>query len=273
MPFSALICVLWIFITAGHSETDLFSQTLGINLFSDASLASTNNELSFEGGDALGSLTEADSTWSLEDNTAGLNPITGLNSNLFLADNIGLDSAIELDPMLPLDTIGWDLMPESTSISLLPDADLTSLISFTDSSSLLRDSIWDRIDSPLANQIINCEVSNGDSIPLFDKRRRETSCSNPDLDSDSVPPTDGESDPYAPQPVPHSSSTDYFAYAFPEEFEICPRKIFKASNIPVCKEGSPSPEDVYSQVGQSWMHLYDVSPCTSVHDLDLFRTL
>lgn len=263
MPLLTLFCVLWISIPAGHSETDVFSQNLGINLFSDASLESANNEPTFESGNALGSLTEAGSKSSFEDNNAGL------NTNLFLSDYAGLDSADEVDLMLPPDIIGWDLMPEPSSISLLPDADLTSLVSFPDSTSLLRDSIWDQINSPLAKQIIDCEIRNHDSIPLFDKRRRETSCPDPHLDSDSVPPIDGESDPYVPQPVPHSTSTDYFAYAFPEEFEICPRKIFKASNIPVCKESPPSPEDVYSQIGQSWTHLYDVSPCTSVHDLDL----
>ena len=191
---------------------------------------------------------------------------------------LDLDPANEITPPLSLDTVDRTLTPGSNAIAFLSDtdltsslpseADLTSLYSFTDSTSLLRGSIWDQLDSPLAdNTNKGCKVGIADEIPLFGKNKRAEQPGGggvcPDYDNDPYF-ADG---PYARQPVPRSTVTDYFAYAFPERLDICPPEIFLTSIIPVCKEGSPSEKDSFFIIGQSWMHLYDVNPRKSVHAL------
>lgn len=244
MQFLSLIFILWIFTGTAHSETDISSQNVDLNLFDDASYEPINKEISFEDTSSFGSLTESESNW-----LPSLDPATGIN------------------PTSSLDIVDWDLMPESDSMFSLPDADLTSplpdtnlasLFSFTDPTSLLRDSIWDQINSPVADESHGCEVSNAVDVPLFGKTRRGATCTD----------RDSENTPYCRQTVPRDTVTDSFAYAFPERLDVCPPEIFLKSNIPVCKEGSPSDLDSFFVVGQSWMHLYGVNPRTSAHALD-----
>lgn len=254
MHFWSLSPTLWIFIAVGHSETNLFSSDVGLDFVDDAALGSTNNNLFFEDGNSFDSLTESDSNWLLD-----------------------LDPVNEITPTLSLDTGDGILTPESDALaflpdadltSSLPDADLTSLISFTDPTSLLRPSIWDQINSPVAdNPNKGCKVGIADDIPSFGKNKRAERPSSgsecPDYDNDPYF-ADG---PYVRQPVPRDTVTDYFAYAFPERLDICPPEIFHTSIIPVCKEGQPSDKDSFFILGQSWMHLYDVNPRKSAHAL------
>lgn len=273
MQILTLFLILSTSIAAIQEETDLFSQNLDINLFDDA-IAEPTNDFRIEGSNPLDSSTGPDKNWLLNDNNVGLNSITGSNSNLFLASNVDSDSAGGLDSSLPLDTLDWDFIPESGSISLGSDASLTSLLSFSDANSLLRDDIWNDINSPLADKDVGCEVSNLDDISLLGKKRRGATCAEPETgESDSRPKKNTGPDPYVPGPIPWGDSTSHGGYAFPEKFEICPTEIFKKSNTPICKEQEPAPDQCYFQLGQSWMHLYDVSPRTLVHDLELFRRL
>lgn len=230
LHFWSLIFIAWTLIAVGRSETNLFSQDVGLNFFDDAALVPTNNELHSDNSNSFYLPTESDSNWLLD-----------------------LDPANEITPPLSLDTgsnaIAFLSDTDLTS-SLPSEADLSSLYSFTDPNSLLRGSIWDQLDSPLAdNTNKGCKVGIADEIPLFGKNKRAEQPGGggvcPDYDNDPYF-ADG---PYARQPVPRSTVTDYFAYAFPERLDICPPEIFLTSIIPVCKEGSPSAKDSFLYLG------------------------
>ena len=256
MQILCFLLVLYAFITAAHSESDLFSENVNenTNLFSDASLDSTTSELSLNPPETW---TE-NSSFLLDDNVAGNSIIDGdAGSDLLLASNVELDSTLPSTS----DTLDWDIGSDSGLISSSEDADLASLVSSADPTSLLRDTIWDNINSPLAQNDHACQVSSADDVTFSGKRRRAVDadqCKSPEADVNK----DTGPDPYVPGPMPYTRSTNYDGYAFPEKFDICSTKIFKTSNTPVCKEEPPAPDQSYFQPGQSWMHLYDVSPRT-----------
>lgn len=207
------------------------------------------------------SLNAEDSNWLLEDGNLDLNPGAGSSSKLFLSDDSGLPSFKELNLNSSPDMLDWNLQPEPGSVSFVPNADLTTLSSLTDPISLLQDSIWDEINSPVAENHIGCEVSLADDIALSVRRRRETKCKSPDIGN---PSNDRGPNPYNPSPIPWTQHNNPLNYAFSEEFEICTKRIFKDANFPVCKEESPPADQIYTEPEVLWAHLYDVSPSTSV---------
>lgn len=122
LPF---VLTLSAFLTACHSETQL-----DINLFSDANLDSTNPQLgiSLEGSDSFGSTIE-DSNWLLQDNVSS-DSISGSDPNLFLANNVGFDAAI--------DSVDWNLSSDAGSTSSSDDVDSASSLSSTDAASFVK---------------------------------------------------------------------------------------------------------------------------------------
>ena len=264
----------WQYIGAVYAETDSLWDTqdlLSGNIFTDRVPGATVDE--FPGSNIVDLLNIGDSDWLLENGNIDLNPLSELYSNMFPADTDGLMSFTGSDSNLPFDSVDWDLQPESVPDSSLPDADLITLVSATDPSSLLRDSIWDHINSPLADDQIGCVVGLADDVTLFDKRRRANQCSNPDQEKPDLKPEakpkrpeDIGSDPSISNLVPWARDNVLLNYAFPENFEICPKDYFRDSNSPVCKEQVPYPDQIYTVPGY-WSNLYDVSPGMSMYDL------
>lgn len=257
--------ILCLFIRGATSGSDLVSENSDWlsenNVFSSDSIS----DATINGAK---SLTIGNSNWLLDDNNIGLDSMIGSSSNLFLVEAAGSDSK------LPLDTVDWDLQP---------GLDATLVDFSTDPNSWFQDSIWDQTDSSLAAHPDECEVSLADETELFMKRRRstETECQEPDQDTNSgETPQENPGSPKGnrpkinpnspgpwPRPVPDIRQNFHsLNYLFWDDFERCSERIFLQANVPVCKEPKPAPDQYYFQPGQSWMHLYDVSPRELVHD-------
>lgn len=124
------------------------------------------------------------------------------------------------------------------------------------------------MNSPPADNHVACEISNADDTSIFGVKRRGDQCEAPTVEGDgsNPPPKNSGPGPSVPEPIPYSIKTSWQGYAFPEKSYDCSPQIFRKSNTPVCKEKRPAPDQEYFQPGQLWMHLYDVSPRTLVHD-------
>lgn len=268
LPCSLMI---WNLIVAACSATDLFSENQDLssenNLFSEGNSAETIHGLDLQTSNTIDSLNTGDSKWFLDDGNIDLDSLVGPDSSLFLTDNGGLSSFKGSDLNSSPDTLNWDLQSEPGSGSSLSDVDLTSLVSLTDPTSLLQDSIWDDINSPLADNYSGCELSLADDNLFSGKRRRATQCEKPDQKDPDSKKKDIGPDPSVPGPVPWADRNKPLNYAFSENFELCSKRIFKNANFPVCKEQVPPPDQIFSIPGSYWSHLYDVSPSMSVHDL------
>lgn len=259
--------ILWHMIAAAQATPELFSDNQGSlsenNIFSDGTPGATIGGLDHQASIGIDSLNAEGSNWLLEDGHIDLQSGAGSSSSLFLSVDSDLPSSKGSDPNSSPDLLDWNLQPEPGLGSSLPDDDLTSLIFLTDPTSLLQNSIWDDTNSQLADNHLGCEVSLANDIALSGKRRRETKCKNPYVDN---PSNERGPDPYNPSPVPWAQHNDPLNYAFSEDFELCPQRIFKDANFPVCKEQYPPPDQIYTEPQLLWAHLYDISPSTSVHD-------
>lgn len=269
--------VLWHLIAAVRSETNLFSENLGLfsddNIFSDQSPGATIDGLGLQTNSALDPLDAEDSNWSLDDDNLDLASGVGFSSNLVLADKGGLNFFDGSDPS------------SSPSISSEPDADLNFLVSSMDPTSFLQSSIWDDVNSPLTDNHVGCDVGLADDITLSSKRRRGATCQSPkgpkqDTEESEEPAPESprhrrlrKMDPYVPNDSPWAdSSSPLFDYAFPENLDICSQRIFKKSTFPVCKEAVPVPADIFT-VPSSYSHLYNVNPSTLMHNLNFCTCL
>ncbi len=127
---------------------------------------------------------------------------------------------------------------------------------------------FDPSSSYLSAGDIACTVSVADDIQLQGQNRRQNYCSIPRKAPNRKTPN-----PQGP-PEPYQFFTPAIAKSsiFGEWFDICPKEIFLTSNTPVCKERYPAPGESYSQYEQrqSWMHLYDVEPCTSMKMVQIY---
>ena len=265
---------LWHMIAAAQAITDLFSENQESSsenrIFSDGAPGTPIGRLDLQSSSGIDLLNAGDSTWSLGDSNIDLDPGAGPSSDLFVSDDSDLSSFKGSNLNSSPDKLDWNIELDSGSESFLSDADLTSLVPWLDPNSLLQESIWDDINSPLAGNQVDCEVSLADDIALSGKRRRETKCKNPDLIN---PSNDRGPDPYNPSPVPWAQHNDPLNYAFSEEFELCAKRIFKDANLPVCKEQYPPPDQIYTEPQLLWAHLYDISPSTSVQDSNVLDVL
>lgn len=265
--YSITFCHL---IAAACASTNLFSgnqdSVLENDLFSDETSGATVDVLDLQASNAIDSLNAGDSNWLQEDSSFDLASGTRSSSHAFPSDDSGLLFFTGSDSNSSPDILDWNLQSEPGLGSSLHDADLKFLDSSTDPNSLLQDSIWDDVNSPLADNYISCEVSLGDGFVLSGKRRRETQCKDPDQDQSSK---NTGPDPSDPSPSPWAQENSPLNYAFSENFEICSERIFKSANFPVCKESDPPADQIYTEPQAYWAHLFDVLPSTSVHDLSI----
>jgi hypothetical protein len=156
----------------------------------------------------------------------GMDPpdqMIGLDSNVFLHDNVGLDQVPEpSEDFLLAGNIALDPTTEA-------DPDLL-----------------------LANDI-GCDASNTDSAPIFGKVRRENSCKTPPVGQAESPNPFNIDDPFNFDQFLKKRPSPPLFQAHPE---ICPPKIFGPSIIPVCD--TPGSTRIVQQPGSVPCKLYDV---------------
>lgn len=116
--------------------------------------------------------------------------------------------------------------------------------------------------SSLAQHNGACDVGTADGTQLFGKKRRQTSSCSSTLtgQAESQPGSDHDDNSNQSGESNQENIESIFAplSIFAEEFELCPKAIFKDSNIPVCRsfiEGS------YMLIpGEQYVTLYNVAP-------------
>ena len=78
---------------------------------------------------------------------------------------------------------------------------------------------------------ISCDVNNADDAQLFDKRRRDSVCKNPDASIGNVKNSINSIDPFNLDEFLQKQPS---ALVFETSFEACPVKDYEDSNTPVC---------------------------------------
>lgn len=87
----------------------------------------------------------------------------------------------------------------------------------------------------LAGDDIVCNVNGDGDTQLLGKVRRGDLCRDPPAGQAQTPNEPDPADPFAAFKKLLDDSTGPLS-VFPEDFEICPKRYFAASNIPVCKD-------------------------------------
>lgn len=114
-----------------------------------------------------------------------------------------------------------------------------------------------------ASDDLACDVSNADDMQLFDKKRRGSSCLVPfvgNTENQNEPSTQGDDFNSNNEPNQEIAPTGLFAplEIFSDDVELCPPRIFKTSNIPVCRVFLPG---TYILIpGVRYVTLLDVAP-------------
>lgn len=195
----------------------------------------------------------------------GLSPRLDPRRESTLFDELSLEDTTPTDPTITFNSGG---LPLDDFLSSATESDLDWLSENVDSNDPDSNNLFSEISysnepgasSLFANNDNACNVGIVVDTQLFGKKRREASSCKSTFtgevenqngsDGEDGPDRSGESNQESiPQIFPPLS-------IFPEDFDLCPPRIFKTSNIPVCRS---LVEGTYMEIpGQLYVTLLDV---------------
>lgn len=221
-------------------ERALFDSPYDESLFNDDptldDINSWNQNVNIDSNGLLGDNGQGfslDSKGILADNAQDIS----LDSNGLLADN-AQDFSLDSDGSLT----DSDLDLSLDSDKLLADSALDPTTKFDPNQPLAENGFLDQSGSNfwLSNNDAACDVDDTENTHIFDKVRRGNLCRDPPLGQSDAPDQSGQQDPF--EDIKKMFNKDPLA-SFNDDTEICSKRRFDTSNIPVCKDEFP-PEDI-----------------------------
>ena len=233
MQSLALFVILCFLIAIGYSASDLNINSLDENSLislSDSSIGSFSSDLDVNSLDESSFTFPSDSSVDYFASNFDVNSLDKIPlippSDSSIQETNSFDQSTDSSNFL--DLLNASNVQETNPLDRSTDTDIDWLLNTDDQFS--PDSSFS-----LADDII-CDVNDAADTQLFDKRRRDAACQNPEAtstDSEDINKLNNLFNPQQLLNIMKPKITD-----LKENQEACPTEVFDDSNIPVCKHAA-----------------------------------